>query len=380
MEILPDLVSLADVQAYVTQHVRPDRRRQGPALRRSTPTPRCRRRSSPTSSAWSRCSGTCSPTPSSSPRPGGVTLERRAPRRRADRVRGGRHRRRHPPGQAAGDLRGLPAGRRHDQPQVRRHRPRPVDQPRAGARPRRRDRSVEHGRGGRDLHPGPAAAYPRPLGPSLDVPAEGVDRTASHRARPVLAERATGARRAAPAPDASAEGGAAAQPRTPARRARSPRRRSGACWWWSEAAPPRRPSAASRGTADGVLTASVASTKEAAAALDEQPYDCIVLGPGIPKTAMFALLGASSERARFHATPLILCPDRALTDARAGAPAAPRARDRGQGRRTRSSSSPPRPRWPCIGSLRGPRTAGARPPTRSRATEARRSACAAGRC
>ncbi len=42
-------------------------------------------------------------------------------------------------GQAADRLRGVPAGRRLDLAQVRRHRPRPGDQPRAGAPARRRD-------------------------------------------------------------------------------------------------------------------------------------------------------------------------------------------------------------------------------------------------
>ena len=41
-----------------------------------------------------------------------------------------RHRHRHPRGQAAHHLRGLPAGRRHHQPQVRRHGPGPLHQPR----------------------------------------------------------------------------------------------------------------------------------------------------------------------------------------------------------------------------------------------------------
>jgi signal transduction histidine kinase len=41
----------------------------------------------------------------------------------------GRYGHRHPAREAAPDLRGLPAGRRHHQPRVRRHRPRPVDQP-----------------------------------------------------------------------------------------------------------------------------------------------------------------------------------------------------------------------------------------------------------
>ena len=49
-----------------------------------------------------------------------------------------------PQRQAAADLRGVPAGGRHHQPQVRRHRPGPVDQPRdrapAGRRDPRRER------------------------------------------------------------------------------------------------------------------------------------------------------------------------------------------------------------------------------------------------
>jgi GAF domain-containing protein len=45
------------------------------------------------------------------------------------RVRGLRHGSRDPGGQAETDLRGFPAGRRHDQPALRRHGPRPFDQP-----------------------------------------------------------------------------------------------------------------------------------------------------------------------------------------------------------------------------------------------------------
>ena len=57
-----------------------------------------------------------------------------------------RHRHRHPGREAADHLRGVPAGRRHDQPQVRRHRPRPVDQPRDRAAARRRDPADQRGR------------------------------------------------------------------------------------------------------------------------------------------------------------------------------------------------------------------------------------------
>ena len=91
---------------------------------------------------------------------GGVQLQR-LPRRRAAgapdhpvlnaraggrRLRGDGHRHRHPAGEAADHLRGVPAGRRQHQPQVRRHRPRPRDQPRAGEPARRRDPAAQHAR------------------------------------------------------------------------------------------------------------------------------------------------------------------------------------------------------------------------------------------
>ncbi len=61
----------------------------------------------------------------------GLVARPRQPRSRDQRrgVQGRRHRHRHSRRQAPGHLRGVPAGGRHDQPQVRRHRPRPVDQP-----------------------------------------------------------------------------------------------------------------------------------------------------------------------------------------------------------------------------------------------------------
>ena len=57
------------------------------------------------------------------------------------------------PDKLDGHLRGVPAGRRHHQPQVRRHRPRPVDQP--GDRPAARRRDP------RDERAGPGAARSR---------------------------------------------------------------------------------------------------------------------------------------------------------------------------------------------------------------------------
>jgi hypothetical protein len=61
-------------------------------------------------------------------------------------------------GQAAADLRGLPAGGRHDQPQVRRHRPGPLDLPRDRLAAGRRDPGGERGGGGEHLHPLPPGA------------------------------------------------------------------------------------------------------------------------------------------------------------------------------------------------------------------------------
>ena len=115
-------------------------------------------------SGCSRCCATCSRTPSSSPkraasRSGSVPPRARrcAPAVGLDRAFRHRHRHRHPRGQAAHHLRGLPAGRRHDEPQVRRHRPRPRDQPRDRAASRRRDRGLEPAGPGLDLHAVPAA-------------------------------------------------------------------------------------------------------------------------------------------------------------------------------------------------------------------------------
>ena len=60
-------------------------------------------------------------------------------RRARDLVRGHRHWRRDRRRQARRDLRGLPAGRRHDVAEVRRHRARAIDLPRDRAAARRRD-------------------------------------------------------------------------------------------------------------------------------------------------------------------------------------------------------------------------------------------------
>ena len=69
------------------------------------------------------------------------------------RLRGRRHRHRHPPGQAEADLRGLPAGRRRHQPEIRRHRFGPGDQPGAVQSARRRDPSAQRHGHRQHLHP-----------------------------------------------------------------------------------------------------------------------------------------------------------------------------------------------------------------------------------
>ena len=111
-------------------------RREGPRFSRRGRRGRAADRWSPTSTGCSRCCATCCRTRSSSPRPArsGWPSAARADerfttpaldgRRRGAGVRGHRHRHRHPARAAAHDLRGLPAGGRHDQPQVRRHRAR----------------------------------------------------------------------------------------------------------------------------------------------------------------------------------------------------------------------------------------------------------------
>ena len=77
-------------------------------------------------------------------------LERRAPdpqpcagRRR---LRGDRHRHRNSSRKAETDLRGVPAGRRRHQPEIRRHRSRSCDQPRTGEPARRRNPSAQRAR------------------------------------------------------------------------------------------------------------------------------------------------------------------------------------------------------------------------------------------
>ena len=67
-----------------------------------------------------------------------------------------RHRHRHLARQAADHLRGVPAGRRQHQPQVRRHRARPRDQPRAVAPAGRRDPARQRAAERQHVHAVPA--------------------------------------------------------------------------------------------------------------------------------------------------------------------------------------------------------------------------------
>ena len=78
-----------------------------------------------------------------------------------DRVQHRRHRHRHHGGDAATHLRGVRPGRRHHGAPVRRHGARPVDQPRAGAAARRRDRPHQHARPGEHVHGVPAVGSQR---------------------------------------------------------------------------------------------------------------------------------------------------------------------------------------------------------------------------
>ena len=88
---------------------------------------------------------------------GGVTISvRPSPRRTLGLALGRRHRHRHRGGRSGADLRRLPAARQLADARVRRHRPRPVDLPPAGADARRPDYDRQHSGKGIDLHAGAA--------------------------------------------------------------------------------------------------------------------------------------------------------------------------------------------------------------------------------
>ncbi len=81
-----------------------------------------------------------------------------------DRLRSGRQRHRHSAGEAEDHLRGVPAGGRFDQPQVRRYRPRPRHQSRAGDTAGRGDPTPFDAGHGLDLYSVPAAELHRTVG------------------------------------------------------------------------------------------------------------------------------------------------------------------------------------------------------------------------
>ncbi|MCQ0021340.1 response regulator [Actinomadura madurae] len=81
---------------------------------------------------------------------------------RCDRVPGDRHRDRGERRQAPGDLRAVPAGRRDHEPPLRRHRPRPVDQPEHRAAAGRGDPRREPAGPRQRVHAVPARAVQRP--------------------------------------------------------------------------------------------------------------------------------------------------------------------------------------------------------------------------
>ncbi|HLL92315.1 MAG TPA: ATP-binding protein, partial [Solirubrobacteraceae bacterium] len=153
--------------------------------------------------------------------------------------------------------------------------------------------------------------YSRPLGPSFETPIEENGRTGSP-APLMLAERALARGPApvaqpraalvagAPTPVSGAEEDGAGRP---ARRLLVVERGDVAMQAMSGLA----------GQGDGVLTTSASSIEEATAALDGPPYDCVVLGSGIAKAATFGLLERLSGEPRAHATAFILCPDRPPT-------------------------------------------------------------------
>ena len=122
--------------------------------------------------------------------PGAGAAQRR---QRRGRLLRDRHRHRHPQGEARRHLRGVPAGRHRHQPEVRRHRARPLDQPRDRPAARRRDPDRERAGRGQHVHALPAGRCTRCS--RLRRPRPGTD--GRRRARPPPASRPSRCRRPA---------------------------------------------------------------------------------------------------------------------------------------------------------------------------------------
>ena len=146
-------VALRELQDYVERTFRHVAEAKRLDFRRRARVQPAAHDSRPTPSGCSKSSRTCSPTPSSSREKGKVSLcdvdrategwnTENETLNRAKSVLAfsvTRHRHRHPAGQAANHLRGVPAGRWQHQPQVRRHRTGPGHQPRNCPPARRRN-------------------------------------------------------------------------------------------------------------------------------------------------------------------------------------------------------------------------------------------------
>jgi two-component system chemotaxis sensor kinase CheA len=64
----------------------------------------------------------------------------------------------------------------------------------------------------------------------------------------------------------------------------------------------------------GVQLVQTTSREQAEAALNEGAFDCVLLGPGLPKTEMFGILGHLGGDRESQDVPVLLCPGRALTE------------------------------------------------------------------